>query len=444
MREVLNLAVKKIITKLNEPISIAPLISFRLIFGAVMVYSTVRFMYFGWIEEHYIQPSFHFKYWGFEWVQPLSVTGLYLLHYLIIISALGVMFLSGILYRLAAILLFLTFTYTELIDLSYYLNHYYFVSCICLLLCILPTQNFPIFEKKSTTPRWTILIFKLQLAIVYIYAGLAKINEDWLLNALPLSIWLPVHDKTPLIGGIFTWQLTPYLFSWFGMLYDCCIVFLLLWKKTRLLAYFAVIIFHTLTALLFPIGVFPLVMVGSTLIFFSPQWHEKLIKNFRLTASSHSKQIFNRTPSYIFGFLLIFFVFQLLFPFRYLLYEGNLFWTEEGYRFSWRVMLAEKAGIAFFYVKDSKTGKEIQIENAEFLNTYQEKQMSTQPDMILQFAHFLGKTYEKRGFYQPQVRAEVYVTLNARPSKLLINPKIDLTKEKDSFLPKNWIIPVQK
>ena len=32
---------------------------------------------------------------------------------------------------------------------------------------------------------------------------------------------------------------------------------------------------------------------------------------------------------------------QLAFPFRYLLYPGNIFWTEEGYRFSWRVMLME-------------------------------------------------------------------------------------------------------
>ena len=41
---------------------------------------------------------------------------------------------------------------------------------------------------------------------------------------------------------------------------------------------------------------------------------------------------------------------QILLPFRYLIYEGELFWTEEGYRFSWRVMLMEKSGIATFTV----------------------------------------------------------------------------------------------
>lgn len=429
---------KRLSFEVNRYVAIAPLVIFRMAFGAMLVYSTIRFMYFGWIEEHYFQPVFHFKYFGFEWVEPISLLGLYIVHFLIIIASLGVMFAYGIWYRLAAITLFLSFTYTELIDLTYYLNHYYFVSCICLLLCILPTPTSSIFAKGNTTPNWTILIFKLQLAIVYIYAGLAKINEDWLFSALPLKIWLSAHEKMPYIGEIFTWELTPYVFSWFGMIYDCTIIFFLLWKKTRLFAYFTVVVFHTLTALLFPIGVFPWVMIGSTLIFFgssplpspnlslSENW-AKLKKRKRLT----------------FCFLMLFFLFQLLFPWRYLLYKGNLFWTEEGYRFSWRVMLAEKAGTVFFYVKDSKTGEEKLVTNPDFLNAYQEKQMSTQPDMILQFAHFLGKEYKKGGFYQPQVRAEVYITLNGRPSKLLINPKTDLMKEKDTFLSKKWILKYQ-
>lgn len=100
----------------------------------------------------------------------------------------------------------------------------------------------------------------------------------------------------------------------------------------------------------------------------------------------------------------------------------------------------EKAGTATFYVKDTKTGREGIVNNAEFLNPHQEKQMAMQPDMILQFAHFLGKHYQNQGVYEPEVRAEVYVTLNAKPSKLLVDPSVDLMKETDSFKPKDWII----
>lgn len=67
-----------------------------------------------------------------------------------------------------------------------------------------------------------------------------------------------------------------------------------------------------------------------------------------------------------------------------------------------------------------------------------------QPDMILQFAHFLGKHYAAQGLHAPQVRAEVYVTLNARPSRLLIDPQVDLMKEKDTFAAKKWILPYEE
>ncbi|MFB0907960.1 MAG: HTTM domain-containing protein, partial [Spirosomataceae bacterium] len=104
--------------------------------------------------------------------------------------------------------------------------------------------------------------------------------------------------------------------------------------------------------------------------------------------------------------LIGFIVFQLIFPWRYVLYPGSLFWTEEGYRFSWRVMLMEKAGTVTFYVKGAETNREGIVNNLEFLNTHQEKQMAMQPDMILQFAHFLGEYYEKQGVKNPQVRVE--------------------------------------
>ncbi|MBX2892076.1 MAG: HTTM domain-containing protein [Saprospiraceae bacterium] len=457
---------------LSQPISIAPLITLRVVIGALLVFSTARFWALGWIDDHYIRPMFHFKYFGFEWVEPLSAMGMYVVHALLLISSLCVML--GLFYRLAAVVQFLLFTYTELIDLTYYLNHYYFVSIVCGLLIFVPANRAysldvlrkpAIFQKQI--PRWTIFIFQLQLGIVYFYAGLWKINHDWLVNALPLKIWVPANDQLPLIGWLFQQKITPYLFSWAGMLYDVTIVFWLSWSRTRPWAYLTVIAFHTLTGLMFQIGVFPLVMLGATLIFFSEKWHTRLwdgLSRFFVTrstrekssATSHVERMTNvayakgpqpLSPStsppklitYRSSLLILFFAFQILFPWRYLLYPGNVFWTEEGYRFSWRVMLMEKAGTVTFFVKDAKTGREGEVVNSEFLNPHQEKQMAMQPDMILQFAHFLKKHYERRGVSDPAVRAEVYVTLNARPSRLLIAPNIDLTKLRDGWSHKTWL-----
>jgi hypothetical protein len=245
------------------------------------------------------------------------------------------------------------------------------------------------------------------------------------------------------------------------MLYDTTIVFWLINPKTRAWAYVSVIVFHVLTGLLFQIGVFPVVMMGATWIFFSPEFHQKILYflnkilrggdsdfGFRISDfGKHETQNANLKPSnsrLTFILLSAFFIFQLLFPWRYIFYPNNHYWSEEGYRFGWRVMLMEKAGTATFYVKDSRTGHEGLVDNSEFLCAHQEKQMAMQPDMILQFAHFLKKHYEKQGVADPSVRAEVFVTLNGRPSQLLIDSTLDLTQIKDSWLPKTWILPYEK
>ena len=420
----------------------------------MMLIGTIRFMLLGWIEDHYLKPQFHFKYFGFSWVEPLSSAGLYAIHVLLIIAALFVML--GLFYRIAAIVQFLLFTYTELIDLTYYLNHYYFISLVAFLLILVPANrsfSLDAFHnpaiKNEKVPAWTISIFKLQVAIVYIYAGLFKINHDWLIEALPLKIWLPAGDAIPLLGPVFAWEYAPHLFSWIGMVYDTTIVFWLMWSKSRPWAFLSVLVFHVLTGILFQIGVFPVIMIGATLIFFSDHFHQNLhssisrIFRFRKSHFNPPRETVAPTHSgmnvWLKFFLLGYFTFQILFPWRFVLYPGNMFWTEQGYRFGWRVMLMEKAGTATFYVKDAKSGKEGIVDNAEFLNAHQEKQMAMQPDMILQYAHFLGIYYQKKGVENPQVRAEVYVTLNARPSKLLIDSSIDLMTIRDGWSNKEWI-----
>jgi hypothetical protein len=418
--------------------------------GAMMVFSTLRFWWLGWIDDHYIKPIVHFKYFGFEWVEVLPPDWMYVLHALMIAAALCVML--GLYFRIASVLLFLSFTYTELIDLTYYLNHYYFVSLVLLLLIFTPAHKYFSLDALRTKqsqmeiPHVHIFIFQLLLAIVYLYAGLAKINYTWLFEALPLKIWLPANDKLPLIGWLFTLKAMPYLFSWIGMLYDCTIVFWLLNHRTRPWAYAAVIVFHILTGLLFQIGVFPLVMIAATLIFFSEQWHVRLLNLFlpRRQDTLKVSDAYKPASKVLLVLFAIFFAFQLIFPWRYVLYPGNLCWTEEGYRFSWRVMLMEKAGTATFYVRDSKTNREGMVVNNEFLNPHQEKQMAMQPDMIVQFAHFLKEHYQQQGVTNPTVRAEVYVTLNAKPSQLLIDPNVDLTTIRDTWKPKPWILPPPK
>jgi hypothetical protein len=418
----------------------------------MLFWSIVRFWGNGWIDLLYIRPRYFFPFYGFDFVVPLA-NYTYWLFAICSISA--ILVAIGLFYRLAAISLFLSFTYIELIDKTTYLNHYYFISMICLLLIFLPAHAYFSLDSyrnkrllADSMPQWCLDVIKLFVCLLYFYAGLAKINSDWLLHALPLKIWLPARNEMPIIGFLFNYSWIHYTFSWFGCLYDLSIPFLLWNKRTRIVAYFAVVIFHLLTSLLFPIGMFPYIMIVTALIFFSSEFHQSIINTLaKLSRVSQEflhpakKYVFqNRTQSFLLTGFAIFFVAQLAIPFRYLLYPGELFWTEEGYRFSWRVMLMEKAGMAEFTVKD-EMGSHLVVNNDLFLTNLQAKMMATQPDMLLQYAHILRDYYAKHGFQSPQVYVDSYVTLNGRLGQPMINPKTDLAKEKESFQAKPWILP---
>lgn len=431
----------------------APLSVFRIAVGTMLLLSIVRFWSNGWIYDLYIQPLYYFPFYGFEFVKPLGMYT-YALFFVCAIAAFCVAI--GLWYRTAAITLFLSFTYIEFIDKSTYLNHYYFMSLILFMMIFLPANRYFSVDAcrnnnllAAYIPRWCTDSIKLMVFILYFYAGIAKLNSDWLLHALPLKIWLPARNDMPIIGSLFNYPWIFYAFSWFGCAYDLTIAFLLWNKKTRLWAYIAVVIFHGLTAILFPIGMFPYVMIVTALIFFSPQVHLKIIyfinKALKIkTAIVETRAHFNYQPTrqkILLCLFAIFFVFQFLFPFRYLLYKDELFWTEQGYRFSWRVMLIEKAGYAQFTVKNASGKTEI-VNNNNFLTPLQEKMMSTQPDMILQFAHILKNHYKHKGFNSPQVYVDSYVALNGRLGKPLIDPTINLAEKKESFKPKAWILPL--
>lgn len=420
---------------------IAPLVSFRIIFGAMMLISTLRFILKGWVEELYVKPKFFFTYLGFDWIQPLDEQGMYMVFLVMLISSTGI--LLGAWYRISSVLFFLCFTYVELIDKTNYLNHYYFVSLVAFLMIWLPAHRYASIDVLRNPKIYAekvqagfINVLRFQLGLVYFFAGVAKINPDWLVRSQPLSLWLSASVEKPVIGFLFRYKLTAVLLSWFGMIYDLTIPFLLSFRRTRSTAYLAVIVFHLLTWYLFPIGMFPFIMIGSTLLFFSEKWHKKFIspieRLFHITSKKDHKPIIRLNPSI--GYLFIIFAFfQLVLPFRYLLYPGDLFWTEQGYRFSWRVMLMEKAGYVTFKVTDPEKNKKTLVYPYQYLTPQQEKMMATQPDMILQFAHFLEKEFREKGINDPMITADAYVTINGRPGKRFIDPSVDLTR-----LPRNW------
>lgn len=492
---------RRYLSFLFSKISILPLVIFRIAFGLMMLAGTIRFAASGWIHELYGAPDFHFTYYGLGWIRPLPPLGMAALFGLMGLCALGVAL--GLRYRLSILGFFLLFTYVELIDKSYYLNHYYLVSILSFLLIFLPTErNFSIDAWRNptlhvtTVPAWTIWALRLQVGLVYFYAGIAKLKTDWLLHALPLKLWLPANVNFPLIGSLFDTEWMAYLMSWGGAAFDLSIPFLLLWRRTRPLAFLLVVVFHSMTWLLFPIGIFPWLMIASALIFFEwgrasgrceyvatwfrrPKFYPLLPSHFMPSRVKRGKeqiweeQIWDAqscqippinsepvsVPSRIWGgpgwgknraipILTLFFLIQLLLPLRHHLYPGNVLWTEEGFRFAWHVMVYEKTGYAIFHITEPQSDRTITVFPSDILTPKQQEQMAIQPDMIVQFARELARRYADQMGVAPetlQVRAEAYVSLNGRSSQLLVDPLVDLTevdlmKVWSGLGPKAWIV----
>jgi len=438
-------------TEFLKPVDAASLAFFRVAFGLIMLYSTIRFVVKGWVHFFYIKPIFFFKYFGFEWIQPLAGNLMYLPWVGMIVCL--VFIILGKYYRVAIVGFFLLFSYTELLDLTNYLNHYYLVTLLSFIMIFLPMNAaFSLDAKKNNhqamVPRWTLTVVRLQVGLVYFFAGVSKIKYDWLIDAEPMKIWLGAFGNIPLVGKLLAMNITAYIFSWAGMLFDISAPFFLLSKKTRPYEYLLIVIFHSLTMWFFYIGIFPLLMMVVALIFFSPTFHRRILEKYFFFLKNNNATVNKEISSFFISyrakvFWAIYFLWQVIMPFRYLLYKGNVLWTEQGFRYSWNVMLMEKDGYAEFTIKDNETGKKFIEFPKKYLTPLQERMMSTQPDMILQYAHFLAGKYRKKLHHSVSVYVYSYVSLNAKPGQLYIDPKTDLARETESFLTKKWILPQQ-
>ena len=443
--------------KLFEPVDVASLVFFRISFGLVMLWEMFR--HWPGIKWKYLIPIFHFKYYGFEWVKVLPGDGMYYLF--VMLGVLAVLITLGLFYRVASILFFFGFTYYFLLERAYFLNHLYLVCLLSFLLIFIPCHHsfsldVLINPKKRSQyiPAWCLWLLRAQIGIVYFYAGLAKLNSDWL-HGEPMRVWLATRVDYPVLGQFFREEWFVYLVSYGGLGFDLLIVPLLLFRKTRVLGFIWALMFHLLNAFLFEVGIFPWLMMAATLIFFSPSWPRQFLATVQRRTLHLEEEVASMpefSPSYrslTTIFVTIYLSFQLLIPFRHHLYPGNASWTEEGHLFAWRMIVRVKKSQITFYVTDPKTNRTRIYPAEKILNFLSIPHKHTtkymKPDMILQVSHYLAEHFQKKGYPDVEVRAHVIVSLNGRPPQILIDPDVNLAKVRARLWPPaSWIMPLKE
>ncbi len=436
----------QLIERLFAPVDVASLVYFRVMFGAIMLWEVWRYFDHDWIRRYWIAPTFHFTYYGFDWVRPWPGNGMYL--HFFALGVLALFILLGFCYRISAVLFFFGFAYTFLLEQARYLNHFYFVCLIGFLMMFTSAHRAASLDvlrrpdrRCDTVPAWNLWLLRAQVGIVYFYGGLAKINADWL-RGEPLRAWLSERTDFPLIGRFFTEEWAVYFFAYGGLLFDLLVVPLLLWKRTRVAAFCLAIFFNLANARLFEIGIFPWLMLAGSALFFEPDWPRRF---FRLDAGppyAPGATVYRqRRQRLTLAGIGLYLALQLLLPLRHHLYPGEVSWTEEGHLWSWHMKLRDKSGTARFFVTDGD--RTWQVNLRDYLSRQQIEKMSTRPDMILQFAHHLADRMKKEG-KSVAVHARVYVSLNGRTPQPLIDPTVNLAETPRNLWPAPWILPLDR
>jgi hypothetical protein len=282
---------------------------------------------------------------------------------------------------------------------------------------------------------WTL---RAQVGLVYVFAGLAKLKYDWVVEAQPMSIWLSANQDFPVIGRWFGEPWLAHAFSYAGIAFDLSIGPLLLWRRSRPFAYVAVVLFHVITARMFHLGMFPWIMIANSLVFLPAGWPRRLL---RRPAPPEAASPPVRFPRALGAVLVAYFAIQIAMPLRHFAYPGDVCWTEQGFRFAWHVMVMEKDGSVVLHVREPGTDRRWDVRPGEYLTRYQTKMMAPQPDMILELAHIVAADFRARGVEDPIVTVDAFVSLNGHRVARLIDPTVDLARERDGLGNKAWILP---
>ena len=428
--------------RLFTPIDNAPLVLFRIFLGFLLACETFGAIATGWVKNNFITPAFTFSHIGMSWLQPLPGNGMY--YYFTVMGILGLLVMAGCSYRMSMSLFTVLWAGVYFMQKTAYNNHYYLLLLVCLMMCFLPAHRYASADaalrpslKKTSMPAWCSWVMIAQISIVYFYATLAKFYPGWLNGTFTYTL-LNKTVTLPFLHGIMAQKWFALFIAYAGIAFDLLVVPLLLIKRTRTIAFIASLVFHIFNSVTLQIGIFPFFALSFAVFFFPPEKIRQVFFRSKPKNLAHGMAV--KGKGILYYFFIPYLIIQLLLPLRHYFIKGDVFWTEEGHRLSWRMMLRNRSGYTNFRVVDKKTGGLVFYDINKELTLKQYNAMSTRPDMIWQMAQRIKAHFKARG-KDVAVYANTMVAINGSSYKLLIDPGTDLAAaEWNYFFHCPWIL----
>jgi hypothetical protein len=272
---------------LFQPVDALPLGIFRFLFGFLL---GIEFLVLsrGTFPYYYIEPVCHFTYPLFDLLglKPLSKSSLWLIFYVLQISTVGIML--GLLTRICFIVFTSAFGYFFFMESAPYTNHYYLIFLLSFLMCFGHSGSIfsldSLINKKARREQvgyWEVFLLRFQICVVFFFAGLAKVNADWLIQAAPLYLNLVKHFY--FLGHPLQEKWMAVVLSWAGMLSDLGLGTLLFINRWHKLTFIWLCLFNGINISLFGLGIqtFPYLMLSTYVLFLpSPVVREFIARFF--------------------------------------------------------------------------------------------------------------------------------------------------------------------
>lgn len=428
--------------KFYKVIDNSPLIIFRIFFGILFACESFGAILTGWVKQNFIEPKFTFSHIGLEWLQPLPGFGMY--GYFIVMGVLSLFIALGFKYRFSIIALTILWAGVYFMQKTSYNNHYYLLLLISFILIFLPANTYKSLDVKYgyvkqslTMPIWCSWVLILQIAIVYFYATVAKFYPDWLDGTFVKNL---LANQTPfaLINELFAQKWFYMFITYMGIVFDGLIIPALLYRRTRNIAVIASLCFHIFNSIVLQIGIFPYFALSFAVFFYDPETIRKIFFKSKPQLLQSNIQFYKSNKVLWFIFI-PYFIIQIALPIRHWFIPGDVLFTEEGHRLSWRMMLRSKSGTTYFNIVDKQTNTRLFYNLNDELTTKQYSNFSTHPDMIWQMAQRIKMDFFEKGI-NVAVYANSYVSINGRNSVQLIDETVDLANESwNYFGASSWI-----